>query len=151
MKPIAQFKMGSSYFFDKFEDYVQKDYDEICIMDSFLDRAKSNVLNMKLKGKDVFFYRNMDKQEFINEINNTGVFMKAGKFLIPEFNEYIGFDIDDLGCIGLFFDKIDKKHGYERIIFDSYIENNGFFLTDEQRQEAYDEYKRERPDIYPQK
>ena len=39
------------------------------------------------------------------------------------------------------FEKIDEKHRYEKVIFDSYVENDGFFLTDEQRLRAYEEYK----------
>ena len=148
MKPIVQFKMGSSYFFDKFEDYKKKDGDEICIMDSFIRGAKSNVLNMKVKGKDVFFYRNMPKDEFIREIYDTGVYMKAGKFLIPEFNEFIGFTIEDLCHIYEFFEKMDAAHQYEKIIAEAYLNNNEFTLTDEQLKAAYEEYKRERPDTY---
>ena len=148
MKPIAQFKMGSSYFFGKYGDYVKKDADEICIMDEFNDRITSNVLNLKIKGKDVFFYRNMPKEEFIHDTLNSNVVMRVGKFLIPEFNEYIGFTINDLPMMGHMFHELDKKHEYEKIIFESYMENGGFFLTDEQLQAAYYEYKRERPEIY---
>ena len=39
---------------------------------------------------------------------------------------------------------MDSKHTYEKIIADAYIENNGFFLTDEQRDMAYNEYKKTR-------
>jgi hypothetical protein len=96
---------------------------------------------MKLKDKDVFMFRNMDKQGFIDDVTETKVYMKAGKFLIPEFNEYINFTIDDLKSILYFFDNIDERHSYEKIIAESYIENNGFFLTDSQRDKAYEEYK----------
>ena len=70
--------------------------------------------------------------------------MKAGKFLIPEFNEYINFTIDDLKSICYIFNEMDSKHSYEKIIADAYIENNGFFLTDEQRDMEYKEYKKTR-------
>jgi hypothetical protein len=39
---------------------------------------------------------------------------------------------------------MDSKHTYEKIIVEAYIENNGFFLTDEQRDMAYMEYKKTR-------
>lgn len=66
------------------------------------------------------------------------------KFLIPEFNEYINFTIDDLKSILHIFENMDSKHSYEKIIAESYIENNGFFLTDKQRRKAYAEYKKSR-------
>lgn len=41
-------------------------------------------------------------------------------------------------------DKLDDKHLYEAIIFDSYIENNAFKLSNEQLLKAYDVYKKYR-------
>ena len=144
MEPIKQFKMGTSYFFDRYEDYVMKDYDDLCIMDTF--PFTENVMNMKLKERDVFMFRNMDKQGFIDDLTESGVYMKAGKFLIPEFNEYIGFTIDDLKSIMYCFDRMDTRHTYEKQIAEFYIQNNGFYLTDEQRDSAYSTYKMYRRD-----
>lgn len=146
MRPIAIFKMGSSYFFGDFPDYKVKDFDEISIMDTFVDKTNSLVLR---KGTmDVFFYRNMDKEGFIKDALESNIPMRAGKFLIKEFSEYIGFTIEDLKRLkGLFYD-MDDKHTYEKIIYDSYVENNGFYLTESQLKDAYDEYRRKRPDLY---
>lgn len=148
MKPIVQFKMGSSYFFERYDDYIKKDADEICIVDKMLKGTDSNVLNMKIKSTDVFFYRNMSKEEFIHDALSSNVPMRVGKFLIPEFNEFIGFKIDDLYMLSHLFHELDKKHEYERFIFESYIMNGDFTLTDEQCMEAYEAYKSERPEIY---
>ena len=52
--------------------------------------------------------------------------------------------LSNLVNICILFDSIDEKHTYEKIIAESYIENNGFFLTKEQRDRAYDDYKRAR-------
>ena len=142
MTPIKQFQMGSSYFFNKYDDFHSKDYDDLCIMDKFIFPGR--VINAKIDGNDVFMFRNMPKQGFIDDLVESDVCMKAGKFLIPEFNEYIGFTIDDLISIMSFFDRMDEKHSYEKIIAESYIENNGFFLTDSQRDKAYEEYKKKK-------
>ena len=142
MKPIKQFQMGSTYFFSKYKDFNSKDYDDLCIMDNFI--FPGNVMNMKIKGKDVFMFRNMPKQGYIDDLLTSGVNMKAGKFLIPEFNEYIGFTIDDLKSILHIFENMDDKHSYEKIIANAYIENGGFFLKDKQRYNAYLEYKKKR-------
>lgn len=70
--------------------------------------------------------------------------MCLGKFLIPEFNEKFGITIEDLKGLSSLLDRLDDKHLYEKIIYDAYIENNDFSLTDEQRQNAYNEYKKYR-------
>ena len=152
MKPIKIFKIGSSCFFkEHYPDYVEKDLDELQIMDSFV--PGTNVLNLKDKGtgKDVFFWRNMDKDGFINDCLESKVPMRAGKFLIKEFAEYIDLTINDLRKLDSSFKTIDDKHTYEKIIYEAYLKNNGFYLTDEQRDRAYKEYKRKRPEIYGRK
>ena len=136
--------MGSSYFFDRYDDYKIKDNDELHIVDEFIFPNRV-CMNMKLfDGNDIFIFKNTDKQEYINDVYESGVNMKVGKFLIPEFNKYINFTIDDLKSLQPIFDNMDKKHTYERVIFESYLKNGDFFLTDEQRREAYKEYKRSR-------
>ena len=136
--------MGSSYFFDRYDDYKLKDNDELHIVDEFIFPNRV-CMNMKLfDGNDIFIFKNTDKQEYINDVYESGVNMKVGKFLIPEFNKYINFTIDDLKSLQPIFDNMDKKHTYERVIFESYLKNGDFFLTDEQRMEAYKEYKRSR-------
>ena len=142
MKPIKQFQMGSTYFFGKYKDFKSKDYDDLCIMDKFI--FPGNVMNMKLNGKDVFLFRNMPKQGYIDDLLNSGVSMKAGKFLIPEFNEFIGFTIDDLKSIIHIFDSMDSNHSYEKLIANAYLENGSFTLTNQQRYNAYREYKKTR-------
>lgn len=148
MKPILTYKIGSSYFFKNYEDYLQKDNDELCIMDRFPDFIKTNVLNMKKDGDDVFFYRDMGKDEFLKETLESGVPMKVGKFLIPEFSEHLGVTIEDLKILESLFDSLDEKHSYEKIIYNAYLKNGGFWLTKEQLDKAYYEYRRTRPDRY---
>ena len=147
MKTIKLFQMGSSYFFNDYEDYNLKDNDELHVLDEW-KFPKTNGLIMTLKNpktkKDIFYIKNTNKKEYIDDVIESKVYMRVGKFLIPEFNEYIGFTIDDLKSIMYLFDSIDEKHTYEKIIAESYIENNGFFLTKEQRDRAYDDYKRAR-------
>ena len=143
---IKEFKIGSSIFFDSYSDYTQKDIDILAITD--LSLFGKQMMNMKLKEKDIFFMCLDENSIMIDKTLESGVNMRAGKFLSPEFAEYIGLTIEDLKRLKPMFDDIDEKHRYEKVIFDSYVENNGFFLTDEQRLRAYDEYKRERPERY---
>lgn len=139
---IKEFKIGSSIFFGSYSDYTQKDIDILAITD--LPLFGKPIMNMKLKEKDIFFMCLEENSVMIDKTLESGVNMRAGKFLSPLFAEYIGLTIEELKRLKPMFDNIDEKHRYEKVIFDSYVENNGFFLTDEQRLRAYKEYKRQR-------
>ena len=101
-------------------------------------------MKVKERGEDVFMYRNLNKEEFIMDTLNSGVPMKAGKFLVPEFVEYIGLEIDDLTRLKDMFENMDKEHKYETIIYNAYVKNKSFALKDSQRSRAYKEYKSSR-------
>lgn len=143
MKQKKKFAMGSKIFFSGMPGFRPKDKDFLYIMEGF-KLSNTNVLHLHMDENDRFFYRDMDKQGYIDDVENTGVMMKACKFLIPEFNEYIGFTIEDLKSVRHFFENIDEKHKYALNICDAYIENNSFTLTQEQREAAYEEYKKYR-------
>lgn len=89
----------------------------------------------------------MPIDEFIDYTLNSRLPMEIGKFLVPEIAEYLGCTIDHLKRLKPVIERIDEKHLYEKIIYDSYIKNNGFYLTNEQLDEAYLEYKRLRCNI----
>lgn len=146
---IKEFKIGSSIFFDSYSDYTQKDIDILAITD--LPLFGKSMMNMKLKDKDIFFMCIEENSVMLDKTLESGVNMRAGKFLSPEFAEYIGLTIEELKKLKPMFDDIDEKHMYEKVIFDSYIKNNGFFLTNDQRLMAYEEYKRQRPERYQTK
>lgn len=138
MKPIRTFVIGSRAFFTGMDGYSPKDLDELNIMDRF--PFKGNVFNANINGKDVFFFRNMDKEVFIKDTLECGVPMRIGKFLVPEFAVYLGVTIDDLKRLSDIIEKIDEKHLYEKVIYDAYLKNGEFKLTEEQRVAAYKEY-----------
>lgn len=143
MKSILKFNMGSSVFFKDINGYIQKDYDELHIVDE-LFTDKTNVLNLKKDGKDIFFFRNLDKEGFIKDTLESKVSMRVGKFLIPDFCNYIGFTIEDYERLKPCFEQLDDKHKYEKLIRDAYIANNAFVITEKQLLEAYQEYKKYR-------
>lgn len=92
----------------------------------------------------VIKWRNMSKEELINFHKSRCKGRLLGKFLVPEYAEFIGLTIDDLKELSNLLDWLDDRHQYEKLIYNFYIENNGFYLTDEQRNIAYQEYKKER-------
>ena len=133
--------MGSRYFFQDYEGYTSHDIDKIEIVDN---NEFKNVRIIRGQGKDYFYFQKRSKEQWILDTLAAELPMAVGKFLIPEFNAQIGFTIEDLPRLKPQFDRLDEKHTYEQIIYDAYIANGDFVLTQEQRDAAYEEYKRTR-------
>lgn len=83
----------------------------------------------------------MTKDEFIDIDLKVNDALKIGKYLVPEFIEYIGLTINDLHKLKPLVNKLDIKHIYEKSIYDYYIQNNNFTLTNEQLETVYNIYK----------
>jgi hypothetical protein len=138
-----KFLIGSRYFFDgKYNDYNPKDTDYIIIEDN--PQHYTNTMTMRGRGEDLMFFKSRTKEDFINHCLNSKLSITVGKFLIPEFNEYIGFTLDDLQIIKPQIDKLDDKHLYEKYIYECYLKNNDFTLTKRQLNYAYKIYKKYR-------
>ena len=67
-----------------------------------------------------------------------------GRFLIPELNAEFGIELEDLKIVENLIDKLDNKHLYFKKIYEYYLENKKMILTDEQRNAAYEVYKKYR-------
>lgn len=143
MKTLKKIKCGSSVFFNKFDDYTLKDVDWIVLVDKI---PKDNPMwRVKIKDDDLMIFKiGTTKQQYVDMVFNTKVSLKFGKFLVPEFVKYIGFKIDELKQFEDIVNNLDNNHKYQKIIYDSYLENNSFTLTDEQLNKAYAEYKKYR-------
>lgn len=139
---MSKILMGSQYFFSCYEDFKSKDIDEIEIIETNNFKYMRQLTG---QGKCLFQLRKQETtDDYINYALQCNLGMVIGKFLIPEFCQEIGLTINDLPKLKPLIDKLDDKHKYEEIIFDSYIENGSFTLTDEQRERAYKSYKESR-------
>jgi len=136
------FIIGSNAFFSDFPDFASKDTDIIYLINYPFFGDK--IMNSNNDGKDIFYMYNFGKEKLLNKCLKSNFPMSAGKFLVKEFAEHIGLTIDDLKLLKKMFDKMDNNHAYEKIIYDSYIENNDFYLTESQLNRAYKEYKKYR-------
>lgn len=135
---MLSIQLGSNVFFNKYPDFTSHDLDYI----EFKKDIKVGY-RIKIKDCDYFLYpKHWTKEDYISDCKTFP--MKVGKFLVPEFNKKINFTIDDLSRLKWLIDKIDDKHSYEKIIYEAYIENQSFTLTEEQRLNAYNEYKAKR-------
>ena len=132
-----RFRVGSSYFFGE----QGTDIDEVEFEEE--PRLYKNVLQFRKKnGKRCLFkWRKMTPEEFVEYTLNSKLPMEIGKFLVPEVCEYLGFTLDHLKQLAPVVERLDDKHAYEKIIYDSYMQNGGFYLTAEQRHYAYCKYR----------
>lgn len=139
---MNKFLIGSQYFFSCYNDFKTKDVDELEIIDT-----DSFQYMRQLTGQNKCLFqlkKYSSKEEYIDWALKSQAGMVVGKFLIPEFCEAIDFTIEDLPRLQALVDRLDEKHEYEKVIFNSYIENGAFGLSDEQREKAYKSYKESR-------
>ena len=133
--------MGSNYFFSQYKDFKSTDIDKIDIVNTSDFKDKRIIRG---QGKDYIFLKRKPKEELIQDALKSSLALVVGKFLIPEFNKQIGFTIEDLPKVQPLIDRLDDKHKYEKIIYEAYLENKEFSLTQKQRDAAYASYKESR-------
>lgn len=137
-----KFLVGSNYFFSCYEDFHAKDVDELIITETGTFKYLSQLQG---KGYDIFRLKKQpDVDTYINMAIEYNLGMAVGKFLIPEFCEAIGMTVRDLPKLQPLIDILDNKHKYEKVIYEAYLNNQSFTLTDAQRKDAYKVYKQER-------
>lgn len=134
--------VGSNVFFKDIEGFTSKDTDILEFVDNPTDFK--NVRQFKFPDKCVFQWRKMPIDEFIAMTLSRNFPMEIGKFLVPEFIELFNLSISDLKKLQPLVDMLDDKHKYEEVIYNSYVENNNFYLTGKQLKNAYDVYKKYR-------
>lgn len=130
--------VGSNVFFKDIEGFTSKDIDILEFVDNPTDFK--NVRQFKFPDKCVFQWRKMPIDELIDITLSRNFPMEIGKFLVPEFIKEFKLSIDDLKRLKPIITKLDDKHKYEEVIYNAYIENNDFILTDKQRQNAFETY-----------
>ena len=139
---MAKFLMGSQYFFSEYPDFKSKDIDEL----EFVDEGDFKYIRqLSGRGRCLFqVKRQSSARAHINFALQMPLGMVLGKFLIPEICQAIGLKIEDLNKLSPLVERLDEKHKYEEIIYNSYLANKAFVLTPEQRLQAYNSYKESR-------
>ena len=137
-----KFLVGSRAFFECYNDFVPHDTDWIEMVGPSQPFQYRHTIRNKVC--HILLRHEKNAQEYIDYALQQGAPIVAGKFLVPEFAQAIHLSIDELKQLEPLFNHVDDKHKYQIIIFNSYIQNNDFILTDEQRFAAYNEYKKYR-------
>lgn len=131
--------VGSSVFFNEIEGFQSKDRDYVILVEKPV--GYDFVRQTTSSKACIFEWRKMSPERFVEYSLRRGPAMQLGKFLVPEFVQEIGFTIEHLKTLKPLAEKLDERHRYEKVIYDSYIENGSFELTEEQRSKAYEQYK----------
>lgn len=136
---------GSEVFFSGMEGFTPHDRDTIQIVDAkdvdFLFRRQK--FDME-DSTDTFYVVLQPKERYIRWAAKFAKGETLGQFLTPEFCKVFGITVNDLPKLKPLYDRIGYRHLYQKMIYDDYLENGSMTLTDEQRIDAYNEYKKER-------
>ena len=130
--------VGSKAFFENVKGFNSKDTDILELVDNPTDFKY--LRQFRFKDKCVFQWRNMPVDEFIDAELLMNVPMSICKFLCPEFIKLKGVTIEQLKRLQPLVDNMDEKHMYLKTIYDFYIANNDFTLTEQQLNDAYKMY-----------
>ena len=132
--------VGSRAFFKGLSGFKPSDEDYVVLMDLHNQKFKNHI-QVRLGDRCIFFWLEKSKEEMIEYLLNSNDPLQVGKFLVPEFAERLGITIDDLQKLKPMIDVLDDRHKYLATVYESYLANGEFRLTDDQLQEAYEVYK----------
>ena len=140
--------IGSRAFFEGMPDFQSKDKDILVLTDK--PNGFTHYRQLSMSGRCTIEWARKPKDEFLAyAMREKADGLEFGKFLVPEFAEELGLMIADLAMLYSHFrERINDKHKYQYSIYNAYIANNAFVLSDEQRAIAYDAYKAERPEYF---
>lgn len=133
---------GSKYFFKNCEGYnpetTDTDYIEVLETNEFLRTRLIHDEN----GYEIHQWKLKPKSEIFEDLEHKPNSLAVCALLIPEFNEAFGITFLDLVKVENNVNNLTGKYSYYKVIYDAYMKNGSFVLTDEQRQAAYEVYKK---------
>lgn len=143
-----KFTIGSRAFFNRMPDFQSKDTDVLIWTDE--PKGYEHYKQTSMSGQCTMEWAKKEKAEFISfALREKACGLEFGKFLVTDFANELGMSIADLTMLYEHFkERIDEKHKYQHEVYKAYVENNGFYLTDKQRDKAYKVYKAERPEYF---
>ena len=131
------FLVGSRAFFAGMEGFQPSDRNILRLVGNPAFKAGKEITGRKT---NVFTYTRETAKQMVDNTLASGKTIKVGKFLVPDVARAIGLTIEELQKLKPLVSRLGAKQSYQKIIFNAYIENNDFKLTQEQRQAAYETY-----------
>jgi len=142
-----QFLAGSNYFFKQYTDYQKHDIDYIVLNDDMpLDYWH---FYDDIQQIDWFYWKiNTPKWHIEYLLKPNSFALDVAHLLIPEVAHDLGITIKDLDRLQPIIEQIVPQVGpeyhYYELIYQFYLQNNGFWLTQEQLDTVYNDYKKYR-------
>lgn len=134
----VKFQVGSIPFFKNIEGFKPHDED-VLILQKENDKYTTQ-LYIKFESECVMYWKYSNKESFIQTHLDLNKGIILGKFLVPEVIQYINLTIDDLKQLKPLLKDLDDKHLYQKYIYNYYIQNNDFKLTEKQLNQVYKIY-----------
>lgn len=138
-----RFLIGPKAFFSGMEGFDPKDSDFLTLVET--GNGFSHFYQMTDGTCCHYILVRKSKKEMIDYALSNGLTMLVGLLLVPALAAELKFTIQDLKNLKLLVSKLDVEHNYEAAIYEYYIENNGFSLTEEQREKAFALYSAASP------
>lgn len=134
--------VGSRAFFGGCEGFQSKDTNYLELVENPAEFEWREELS--LRGVSTFRYRKETPAEMVRRTLENGDALLVGKFLVPEVAQAIGATVSDILPLETLLQQLDDEHKYIAVIFEAVKQNGSFSLTDEQRAEAYETYRKAR-------
>ena len=139
MNTLATFTVGSQAFFKDKPDFKPHDKDLLMIVDEGNGFKFSKQLST---GSTCYIYLvKHSVKDILNFVLQDKVTpLQVCKFFVPEVSEFLGMTLANFKKLEPKVRKLTGKHQYYQIIFDAYVANGSFALSEEQLEEAYASY-----------
>lgn len=134
--------VGSKYFFKGIKGFMPKDIDKVVIIDK--PKTFKHQYRINAGCQDTIYVARENKYSMLSYVLNYAPKLAFGRFLVPEFCKEFDITLEDLKILEPMLETIDDKHKYFQVIYDAYKKNNSMTLTEEQRNDAYEVYKKYR-------
>lgn len=146
---MTEITVGSVAFFDGMEGFKPQVTDKVQIVAQVPNgwwhhkQTKDHVR--------IFEWQEHTVAELVEKLTQCTDCKRVTTLLVPEFAAAVSADspAEYLAAIKPAIDKLCDKHEWGKTIYAAYVENGALTLNDEQKAEAYEQYKAVRPERTP--
>lgn len=142
MNNTIEITVGSSYFFNSLDEHHDLHVDKIALVD--------NTTNGWWKYIDVYGgathyeWQKHTIGEWVDKLTSTNDNIRVSTFLVPDFINQIKDNLtieEYFNKIKPLFNNLEDKYSWVVYVYNAYLNNKAFVLTDAQRESAYKMYK----------
>lgn len=131
--------VGSAAFFGGMEGFIPRTTDQITLVDEVPNGWWHHTGTSE--GVRSFDWQRHTLEELVAKLRQDGDGKRAMTLLVPEFATAFGLDMEGLESIRTMMEGLTGRYAWGRTIYEAYLSNGEMTLTEEQRAEAYAQYK----------